>query len=168
MWKLSDDLCSVLGAAPVVKLRAECAAYPELFLRQPGVRTIVLVRDFESWSRSTAKVFGAGPGKAVRKYLTALRCYEVLRQSGNCHLMRYEDWVHDPDAAASALGRFLGAPIGPEAVGRAFASHSQAGTPLMRRQRPGWEEKWQGALALWHSPRLVSARARLEGLLPRA
>ena len=165
MWNLSDDLCAGLGAAPVVKLRAECAAYPELFLRRPKSKTIVLLRDFESWSRSTAQVFGAGPRKAVRKYLAALRCYETLCQRGDCHLMRYEDWVNDPNAAALALGRFLGVAIPAEAVQRAFASHSQAGTPLARRQKPGWEEKWQRALALWHSPRLVSARAGLDGPL---
>ncbi len=168
MWSLSDDLCTALGAAPVVKLRAECAAYPELFLRRPKAKTIVLLRDFESWSRSTAQVFGAHPGKAVRKYLAALRCYEILRQRSDCHLMRYEDWLHDPNAAATALGVFLGVTIGPEAVQRAFGRHSQAGTPLIRRQKPGWEAKWRGALVLWNSPRLVSARAGLDGPLAGA
>jgi len=162
MWHLSDDLARALGAQPVVKLRAECAAYPALFLRHPKAKTIVLLRDFESWSRSTAQVFGAGPAKAVRKYLTALRCYSVLAQSSDCHLMRYEDWVNDPQAAAAALGRFLGVTIGPDAVERAFGRHSQAGTPLIQRQKPGWQAKWQGALALWQSPRLRQARAELD------
>jgi hypothetical protein len=162
MWHLSDDLGVALGAAPVVKLRAECAAYPELFLRGPKAKTIVLLRDFESWSRSTAQVFGAGPAKAVGKYLAALRCYQTLRQRSDCHLMCYEDWVNEPNAAALALGRFLGVTIGPEAVRRAFGSHSQAGTPLIQREKPGWREKWQGALALWRSPRLVSTRLTLD------
>jgi hypothetical protein len=163
MWHLSDDLGAALGAPPVVKLRAECAVYPELFQRRPQAKTIVLLRDFESWSRSTAQVFGAGPAKAVGKYLAALRCYETLRRRSDCHLMHYEDWVNDPNAAATALGRFLGVTIGSEAVRRAFGSHSQAGTPLIKREKPGWREKWQGALALWRSPRLVSARAGLDG-----
>ncbi len=162
MWHLSDDLCAALGAAPVVKLRAECAAYPELFLRRPHAKTIVLFRSFESWSRSTAQVFGAGPGKAVGKYLAALRCYDVLRRHSDCHLMRYEEWVHDPQGAAAALGRFLGVTIGSEAVGRALGSHSQAGTPLIRREKPGWQAKWRGAQALWQSPRLVTTRAGLD------
>lgn len=162
LWQLSDDLNGALGTAPVVKLRAECAAYPELFLRRPKAKTIVLLRDFESWSRSTAQVFGAGPAKAVGKYLAALRCYETLHHRSDCHLMHYEDWVNDPNAAALALGRFLGVTIGPEAVRRAFGSHSQTGTPLIQREKPGWREKWQGALALWRSPRLVSARAGLD------
>jgi hypothetical protein len=163
MWHLSDDLGAALGAPPVVKLRAECAVYPELFLRRPRPKTIVLLRDFESWSRSTAQVFGAGPAKAVGKYLAALRCYETLRRHSDCHLMRYEEWVNDPHAAAAALGRFLGVTIGPDAVRRAFGSHSQAGTPLIQREKPGWREKWQGALALWRSPRLVSTRLTLNG-----
>lgn len=162
MWAMTDDLSAALGAAPVIKLRAECARHPELFLRRPGVRTIVLFRGFESWSRSTAKVFGAGPEKAVRKYLAALQCYERLSQSGQCHLMRYEDWLNNPAATAAALSAFLGQGIAPEAVERALQSHSQEGTPLRTRSRPQWEAKWQAALALWQSPRLVTARSRLE------
>lgn len=159
---LSQDLCAALGAAPVVKLRAECAAAPELFLRSPESKSIVLFRGFESWSRSTAQVFGAGPEKAVRKYMTALSCYQTLSRTGRCHLMRYEDWVNEPEEAAAALGRFLGATLPPEAVRRALSSHSQEGTPLISQKKPEWERKWQGALALWHSPRLKAFRANLE------
>jgi len=162
MWNLSRDLSAALGDVPVIKLRAECARVPELFVRRPDAKTMVLFRGFESWSRSTAQVFGAGPRKAVGKYLAALRCYEILNRRSNCHLMRYEDWVNEPETAADALGQFLGAAIAPEAVRRALASHSQEGTPLIRRERPDWQEKWQGAMALWRSPRLATARARLE------
>lgn len=162
MWNLSQDLSAALGGMPVVKLRAECARAPELFVRKPQAKTIVLFRGFESWSRSTAQIFGAGPRKAVGKYLAALRCYEVLNRSSRCHLMRYEDWVNEPEAAANALGQFLNQPLPPEAVRRALASHSQEGTPLMRRERPNWQEKWRGAMALWRSPGLEMARAKLE------
>jgi hypothetical protein len=77
-------------------------------------------------------------------------------------LVRYEDWLSDPGPAAGALGDFLGRPIGPEAVSHAFQAHSQEGTPLIQRVRPGWQAKWDGAMALWRSPRLVTARRRLE------
>jgi hypothetical protein len=60
------------------------------------------------------------------------------------------------------VGDFLGLPISPEAVDRACQVHSQVGTPLIDRIRPGWEAKWAGAMALWQSPRLVTARRRLE------
>lgn len=161
MWTLSQDLSAALGAAPVVKLRAECCRVPQLFLRGEAPRTIMLLRGFESWSRSTAQAFGAGPGKAVRKYLTALACYAYLKDHSRCHVMHYEDWLSDPTAAAAALGRFLGRPIGAEAVGRACRTPSQAGTPLEGRLRPGWEVKGRAALDLWRSPRLVKRRARL-------
>jgi hypothetical protein len=161
MWAMTGDLGAALGGTPVVKLRAECCRAPHLFLRGEAPRSIMLFRGFESWSRSTAQAFGAGPGKAVRKYQTALDCYAYLRAHSRCHLMRYEDWLSDPAAAAAALGRFLGRSIPAEAVARACSTPSQAGTPLENRLRPGWEAKWRAALDLWQSPSAVKRRARL-------
>ena len=107
MWTMSADLSAALGAVPVVKLRAECARAPELLVRQPAARTIVLFRRFESWSRSTTRVFGNGPGKTVRKYMNALCCYAWLTRHSRCLLVRYEDWLSDPRVAARAVGDFL-------------------------------------------------------------
>jgi hypothetical protein len=162
MWKMSQDLAAGLGAVPVVKLRAECARAPELFVRNPAASSLVLFRRFETWSRSTAQVFGASPEKAVRKYLTALKCYAWLRRHSRCLAIRYEDWLTDPAAAAGNLGSFLGQPIGLDAVARALGRQSQAGTPLERCRRSDWQAKWDGALRLWQSPRLVTARDRLD------
>ncbi len=162
MWAMSGDLSGALGVVPVVKLRAECTRAPELFVRRPDARTIVMVRRFESWSRSTARVFGNGPAKAVCKYMNALRCYAWLARRSRCLLVRYEDWLSEPRAAARAMGDFLERSISPEAADRAGRVHSQEGTPLIGRIRPGWEAKWAGAMALWRSPRLVTARRQLE------
>lgn len=162
MWNLSSDLSAALGGVPVVKLRAECAKAPELFVRHPDARTLVMFRNFESWARSTTRVFGAGSGKTVHKYLTALRCYATLRNRSLCQVLRYEDWLADPAGAAGTLGSVLGAPIPPDAVHRAMNGDSQGGTPLEGRSRTGWETKFDAALRLWHSPRLVTARQRLE------
>lgn len=159
MWDLGADLSAALGASPVVKLRAECARTPELFVRGMDNRTIVLFRGFESWARSTTQTFGAGPEKAVRKYLTALRCFETLSRTSRCHLMRYEDWVTQPEASGDALAKFLGITLDPEAVRRALSAHSQEGTPLKNREKQGWQEKWQGAMALWRSPAVARVRA---------
>ncbi len=162
MWNMSDDLSATFGAAPVVKLRAECARAPELFVRTHGARTLVMFRRFEDWARSTAEVFGAGPGKAVRKYLAAMRCYARLSRISHCLVLRYEEWTGDTAAAAAGLATFLGVIIPPEAVRRAMSGNSQQGTPLSGRSRPGWPAKFDAAMRLWQSPRLVSARARLE------
>lgn len=162
MWNLSGDLSAALGGVPVVKLRAECAKAPELFIRNPEARSLVMFRGFEAWARSTTRVFGASSGKTVRKYLTALRCYAALRNRSLCHALRYEDWLTDPAGSADALGRFLGAPIPPGAVSRAGGTNSQDGTPLEGRSRVAWQAKFDGALRLWYSPRLVSARRRLD------
>jgi hypothetical protein len=162
MWAMSRDLIAALGAVPVVKLRAECARAPELFVRDPAAPAIVMTRRFETWSRSTAQAFGAGPEKAVQKYWAALKCFAWLRRHRRCFLVRYEDWLADPAAAAAGLGEFLGRPICSEAVRRAVGTHSQAGTPLEHRRRSDWEAKWRGALQLWQTPRLVTARDRLD------
>ncbi len=162
MWNMSDDLSAALGAVPVVKLRAECARAPELFVRERRARTLVMFRRFEDWARSTAQVFGAGPGKAIRKYLAAARCYARLNRISHCLPLRYEDWTDDPAKAGAELGRFLGVTIAPEAVRKAMAGNSQRGTPLSGRSRSGWPAKFDAAMRLWQSPRLVGARARLE------
>jgi hypothetical protein len=162
MWAMSAYLSAALGSVPVVKLRAECARTPDLFVRDPEVPAVMLLRGFESWSRSTAQAFGAGPAKAVGKYLTALTCAAWLQRHRRCHVMRYEDWLSDPAGAADGLSRFLGRPIPPDAVARALASPSQEGTPLEGRIRPDWEAKWAAARDLWQSPRLLSARKRLD------
>lgn len=162
MWMMSRDLVAALGAVPVVKLRAECSRAPELFVRNPGAPVIMMFRRFETWSRSTAAAFGASPAKAVQKYMAALKCFAWLSRHSRCLVIRYEDWLTDPATAARGLGDFLGRPISPEAVSRALGSHSQAGTPLECRRRSDWEAKWQAALRLWQTPRLVTARNRLD------
>lgn len=161
MWHMTDDLTVALGKPPVIKLRAECAKAPALFVRDTGSRAIVMVRSFESWARSTARVFGNPPDKIVRKYLTALHCYAYLQRRSTCHLLIYEKLLADPVEVGSALGRFLGTSIRPQAVARAMANDAQAGTPLARRSRLGWEAKFDGAMRLWGSPRLVAAREKL-------
>lgn len=161
MWAMADDLAATLGpfqgSGPIIKLRAESARAPEMFLRRPGAKSIVLLRGFESWARSTARVFGAGPHKMVGKYLTALRCLAALQAKSDCHVMRYEDWVNDPHRAAAGLAQFLGVTIPENAVSQALAADSQAGTPLEGRVRAGWERRFDGAMGLWRSPKLTRA-----------
>jgi hypothetical protein len=161
MWAMTDDLAAVLGHAPVIKLRAESCRAPALFLRGPKPRTLVMLRSFEGWAHSTARVFAPSPGKAVRKYMRALRCYAILQARSRCHLVRYEQLVAEPEPVCEALGRFLKSPIPVDAVRRAMAADSQTGTPLAARCRGGWQANFDAAIRLWRSPRLVSARATL-------
>jgi len=162
MWNMGADLSAALGSAPVVKLRAECCRAPGLFVRCPEAKTIVMMRSFEDWARSTARVFAPSPGKAVRKYMRALKCRAYLAANSSSHQMTYDELVQDGAATAAALGRFLGRPIPIEAVQQAMAGNAQNDTPLETRRRPGWQAKFDGIMRLWHSPRLVSARARLD------
>ena len=161
MWSMTDDLCGALGAVPVIKLRAECCRAPGLFLRKPDAKAIVMLRSFESWARSTARVFAPSPGKAVSKYMRALRCYAYLRANGRCQVLRYDTLIAEPQVFSRGLGEFLDAPIPVEAVRRAMAADSQSGTPLEHRSHPGWQAKFDATMRLWHTPRLVGARARL-------
>jgi hypothetical protein len=162
MWSMTDDLCAALCDVPVVKLRAESCRAPDLFLREPGARTIVLLRSFESWARSTARVFGSSPGKAVTKFMRALRCHAFLRSNSRCLALRYETLIAEPQTFCRVLADFLGAAVPPEAAVQALARDSQIDTPLAQRSRPGWEAKFDATMRLWHSPRLAGARARLD------
>lgn len=159
---MSADLVDALGGYAVVKLRAECARAPELFVGDARQRTLMLFRGFEDWALSTAKVFGGSPRKIVGKYMTALRCYAWLMRHSRCHLMRYEDWLTGPQGTVAALSAFLGLDLDVEGGIEAGRGHSQAGTPLMNRTLDGWEARWYAALQLWHAPRLVTARQALE------
>jgi hypothetical protein len=161
MWSMTDDLCAVLGDVPVIKLRAECCRAPDLLLRQPGARTVMLLRSFETWARSTARAFAPSPGTSVTKFMRALRCYAFLRDNSSCLPLRYETLIDEPQTFCRHLAGFLGKAIPPDAASRALARNSQKGTPLAERVRPGWEAKFDATMRLWHSPRLVSARARL-------
>jgi hypothetical protein len=163
---LSHDLCAALGrdGVLVVKLRSECCRAPELLVSGTRPRTIFIVRDFESWARSTIRVFRADPGKAVARYLRALRGYAWLKENSTCHVLHYEALVSDSEGAAAALAGFLQRSISPATFGSAMHAHSQSGTPLEPSQRPeqdDFEKTLSRTLALWDSPKIRSLRRDL-------
>jgi hypothetical protein len=163
---MGSDLAAALDPdhALVVKLRAESCRAPELLLRETERRTIFMTRGFEAWARSNGRAFRNPAAKQVRKYLTAMRCYAVLRAQGACHVLHYEDLLAAPDATAQALARFLGREISTVAVAATMKEDSQEGTPLQRGarpDRPGWERRFDGTMALWKSARIKDVRARL-------
>lgn len=171
MWAMMGDLVAALDTdkVPVIKLRAETCAAPALFLHPHAgkARAILMMRGFEDWARSTARAFGADPRKAVRKYVRAMRCYPRLQEVGDCLTLHYEDLVQDPAGVAVRLGRFLGQPVDEEDVLRGKRQDAQSGTPLAattRRPHPGWEAKFDAAMNLWHSPRLVGVRDQLDSI----
>jgi hypothetical protein len=166
---MGADLAAALSPdqSPVVKLRAESCRAPDLLVQPRERRTIFLTRDFESWARSNGRAFRNGASKSVGKYLSAMKGYAWLRQSSDCHLMRYEDLQADPLGTMAALGRFLGRGIDPSAVAATMKEDSQEGTPLRqgaRPDRPGWEKRFDATMALWNSARVRRARARLGDL----
>jgi hypothetical protein len=163
---LSHDLCAALGrdGLLVVKLRSECCRAPELLVSGARRRTIFIVRDFESWARSTIRVFRADPGRAVARYLRALRGYAWLKENTACHVLHYEALVSDSEGAAAALSGFLQRNVSPETFGSAMHAHSQSGTPLDPSQRPqqdNFEQTFSRTLALWESPRIRALRRDL-------
>ena len=160
---MGSDLAAALGAAPVVKLRAESCRAPNLLLQPDERRTIFLTRSFEAWVKSNAKTFGNDARKSVAKYLRALNCYSYLKRNSTCHVLHYEELEADPVPTTRALGTFLGRDIGQDAVRDAMMKDSQGGTPLgkeERRERPGWERRFEDAVALWNSDTLKRARDR--------
>lgn len=165
--KMGDDLCTALSVSGpmVAKLRAECCRAPGLLIDPRERRTLFMTRQFESWARSTGRVFRNAPRKMVGKYLTALACYDFLRKNSDCHLIRYKELMTDPNATCAALGRFLRAEISPAALVQAMKKDSQTNTPLAQGRRgetPGSDERLEKTLALWNSDKVKRMRGRLD------
>lgn len=163
---MGRDLCASLSAAGpvIVKLRAESCRAPALLCDPGERRALFVIRDFESWARSTIKTFHNSPRKTVKKYLTALACRDFLQRHQDCLLVRYEDLMSAPDAARRTLERFLRVEVPPAALARAMNKDSQAGTPLARGTRgdkPGADERLEKTLALWNSDKVRRIRGRL-------
>jgi hypothetical protein len=161
------DLCSALRATgPVVaKLRAESCRAPQLAIDPREKRVLCMTRDFQAWARSTERTFRNAPAKMIGKYLTALSCYEYLRQNCDCHLVRYEDLLADPAVVCRKLGAFLGCEISETAIAEAMKKDSQEGTPLAqgnRDQTSGSERRLAQTLALWNSDKVKRIRGRLD------
>jgi hypothetical protein len=167
LLNMGHDLCAALSASgPVVaKLRAESCRAPGLLIAPAEKRTIFMKRGFESWARSTGRAFRNGPRKMVGKYLTALGCYENLRQCSDCLLLHYEDLIADPSGTGRKLGQFLSATISSDAVTAAMKKDSQEGTPLAQGARgdtPGGEARLEKTLALWNSDKVKRLRSRFD------
>jgi hypothetical protein len=164
---MGGDLCAQLSATgPVVaKLRAESCRAPDLVMDPRERRVLFMTRKFESWARSTGRTFRNAPSKMIGKYFTALSCYDFLRRNSDCHLMRYEDLMADPNAACSALAEFLGCEIASGAIAAAMKKDSQEGTPLAQGKRdetPDSERRLAKTLALWNSDKVKRMRGRLD------
>ena len=165
--KMGSDLCAALSdRGPVVaKLRAESCRAPGLLIDQREGRTLFMIRQFESWARSTGRTFRNGPRKMVAKYLTALTCYDYLRRNSDCHLILFEDLMADPNRCCIELGRFLQVEITPPALASAMKKDSQTGTPLAQGKRgdtPLSNERLEKALALWNSDKVKRIRGRID------
>jgi len=163
---MGADLVAALDPVqpPIVKLRAESCRAPELLVRPSERRTLYMTRGFEGWARSNGRAFRNGAAKSVRKYLTAMSGFAWVRRNSDCHLIRYESLLAEPQVEAAALARFLGREISAQAVSSTMNEDSQLGTPLQRGARPdlpGWERRFDETMALWNSAKVRRARAAL-------
>lgn len=162
---MGRDLCASLssGGPVVVKLRAESCRAPGLVIDPNERRALFVIREFESWARSTIHTFRNGPRKAVRKFLSALACRDFLQRHCECLSLRYEDLTIDPDRARRTLEHFLRVEIASSALVRAMNKDSQEGTPLARGARgdtEGADERLEKTLALWNSDKVKRIRGR--------
>jgi hypothetical protein len=162
---MGRDLCASLSTSgPVIaKLRAESCRAPGLLIDPRERRTLFMTRKFQSWARSTEQTFRNSPRKTIKKYLTALACRDFLRRNSDCHLLRYEDLMTDPNAARRGIERFLQVEISSAALARAMNKDSQEGTPLARGARgdtPGADERLEKTLTLWNSDKVKRIRGR--------
>lgn len=160
---LTNDLAAALagGDSLVVKLRAEvCFAVKPLLGGKRG-KSLFMIRDIAPWARSSLRIFDYAADETLAKYTLALKCLAVQRALGDCHCIRYESLLRQPEQSCAALGRFLGRSIMPEAIRRALARDAQSETPLARGlhpPRPNEEKKLAEILALWNTPKYAPLR----------
>jgi len=164
---MGGDLCAALSPSgpTIAKLRAESCRAPALVTDPRERRVLFMTRAFADWARSTERTFRNAPSKMIGKYFTALSCYDFLRRSSDCHLIRYEDLMADPQAACRKLATFLGHDISANAIDAAMKKDSQEGTPLAQGRRdetPDSERRLAKTLALWNSDKMKRMRGRLD------
>jgi len=164
---MGGDLCAALSSSgPVVaKLRAESCRAPALVMDPREQRVLFMTRAFADWARSTERTFQNAPSKMIGKYFTALSCYDFLRRNSDCHLIRYEELMADPQGACRNLATFLGHDISADAIDAAMKKDSQEGTPLAQGRRdetPDSERRLAKTLALWNSDKVKRMRGRLD------
>jgi hypothetical protein len=170
------DLVSALGDRPgplVVKLRSQfCRAAEPLLKGSRERRTIFMTRDFASWSRSVGQLFRVTPAYLIQEYRRSLKCYAYLRQASQCHFLRYEDLVADPQREMARLSQFLGHDITGQAIDAAMAVGSQKGTRLESVSEKGlarWQAMKDEVDRLWAASGTAEFYARImEESLPRA
>lgn len=167
---LTQDLAAACGAEKyfVIKLRSEVCFITRFLVNMcPEPRkSIFMHRDFEGWAKSTLRRFDYDPRGMVSKYVSGLKSLATLGQISDCHLVRYEVLLKEPDAVAKALGDFLETEISPEATRRALNRDAQKGTPLAQdagNVPPWYEEKLEKTMALWNAPDMQP----LHALLPK-
>lgn len=154
-----SNLSNYIGPDPVIKLRDQCNATPELIVRTVwNANVIFLLRDRRPWALSRHRAFGEPPRRIANVLVQAMTAIDRLQRIGvTPQVIWYDDLVAHPWAtlvkimAASALEpREL-----TERLTKALESDSQAGTALARDKVAGrrgdddfldrFEEEWNAA-----------------------
>lgn len=167
--RMTADLCRSLGGdAPlIIKLRSDVSAAAHPMMTLHGMtRSLFICRDFDRWAHSTLRHFPCRPEQLVGQYVQSLHALSVLRQTGDCHLIRYEALLTAPTAEMQKIQDFLGRPLDIARGLLAMNGDAQAGTPLAQDHRPPHPDLaalYTGACALWQD---VRREPKIAALLP--
>lgn len=149
---LTADLLSALAEpnrrSGLVKLRAQCCKAPDLIVPAPtaGATTFFMIREFEPWARSVLRASALSPAAVVERYLEGLQCLRWLRPHTECHLVRYEELIAEPERVLHEAAAAIGCSLNLAGVKAAMRQDAQTGTALARRRLAGRELE-PGALA---------------------
>jgi hypothetical protein len=165
MHQLEHDLMSALTdrGTVVIKLRSDVCLAARPLLADAGRRpkTLFMIRNIESWARSSLRVFDYEPDQTLARYLLALKCFAWQQQRSDCLAIRYETLIASPEATCARLALFLNCSIAPDAIVRAFAQDAQQGTPLERgkhTENPHHQTKLKEIHRLWNEPKYTALR----------
>lgn len=166
------SLAAGLGSPPLVKLRSQCNAAPELLTGAlPEARAVVLLRRRVDWAVSRHRAFAEPPDVVAETLRQALRAVDRLRAAGvPPTLIWFEALVADPACVLAALG----VAAAPDAVASVMAEDAQAGTGVEQaivRGRPvedgflaAFEAEWEERRPKGRfGARVADVLAQLEG-----
>lgn len=172
-WRRSLDRLEYLLLKPfddagivVLKPHPYCAADPELLLarlpRSPKPRTIALLRQVQSWSRSWHTFNQTEVGHDIAFYVRYLEQLERVVQATDCLLVAYEELLATPVPTLARIGAHLGRPVDMDRLVDSLRVDAHTGAASWRPQPSAVDPTREAVLnVLWQLRRPDALIARL-------
>jgi hypothetical protein len=156
---LTADLVAAYGHsnssnALFIKLRAECNALPQLYIRSKQQKTIFISRNFSSWAKSVLQHFNnpkINPEVVTNFYSKALRTLDFLSNNSNCIHIRYEQLLdYQNPETTQLIEKILDQPINLSKLHEIMGRDSQLGSDVEQSKKVALDqEKYEACINLF-------------------